>query len=138
MRGGEQPSDDAPTSFAKGWVGRLWEGLRNSGGTENGTLHRRRSPGVAEPLSITRITVLAVLAMAALFEGLVLVSLEIRQKDIQREILQEILRNQNLQVLENNLDIELAGLESPERIAEIAGNQLGLAMPNHQQIQVLP
>jgi len=91
-----------------------------------------------EPLSINRVTVLALFAMAALFEALVLVSLDIRQKNVQKEILQEIQRNQNLQILENNLDIELAGLESPERIAEIARNHLGLAMPNHQQIQVLP
>jgi len=138
MRDGHQPSDDAPTSPSKGWFRRLWESIRNSGSSENGLLHRRRSSGIAEPLSINRMTVLAVFAMAALFEALVLVSLDIRQKDVQKEILQEIQRNQNLQILENNLDIELAGLESPERIAEIARNQLGLAMPNHQQIQVLP
>uniref|UniRef100_A0A7C4RPR6 Cell division protein FtsL n=1 Tax=Desulfatirhabdium butyrativorans TaxID=340467 RepID=A0A7C4RPR6_9BACT len=136
MKNGHQP--DAPTSPSKGWFRRLWESIRNSGSSENGLSHRRRSPGIVEPLSINRVTVLALFAMAALFEALVLVSLDIRQKNVQKEILQEIQRNQNLQILENNLDIELAGLESPERIAEIARNHLGLAMPNHQQIQVLP
>lgn len=137
MKRFHQLSDDVSASPWKRWF-RFWKGFRNSGGSEDGVSHRHRLPGVMEPLPANRVTLLAVFGMAALFEALVLVSLDIRQKDVQKEILQEIQRNQNLQILENNLDIELAGLESPERIAEIARNHLGLAMPNHQQIQVLP
>ncbi len=132
-----QPSDDAPASVFKGWF-RLLKMIPRRDEPEKGAAHRRRSPGVVEPLPTNRMTLLVLLAMAALFEALVLVSLDIRQKSIQKEILQEIQRNQNLQMLENNLNIEIAGLESPERIAEIARSSLGLAMPNHQQIQVLP
>ncbi len=131
------PSDDAPTSPSKGWFG-LWKGFRKGDGSEKAASHHRRLPGIVEPLPANRMTALVLFALMALFEAIALVSLDIRQKNVQKEILQEIQRNQNLQILENNLNIELAGLESPERIAEIARNHLGLAMPNHQQIQVLP
>ncbi|MEW6260787.1 MAG: cell division protein FtsL [Thermodesulfobacteriota bacterium] len=116
----------------------MWKGFRKGDGSENAASHHRRLPGIVEPLPANRMTALVLFALMALFEAIALVSLDIRQKNVQKEILQEIQRNQNLQILENNLNIELAGLESPERIAEIARNHLGLAMPNHQQIQVLP
>ena len=40
--------------------------------------------------------------------------------------------------LQNNLKIELASLKSPDRIAKIAKNQLGLKTPNPAQVIVIP
>lgn len=39
---------------------------------------------------------------------------------------------------QNNLKIELARLKSPERIAEIAKNQLGLTTPAPEQTVIIP
>jgi cell division protein FtsL len=97
------------------------------------------------PLSVTidslpagRLTALLLLIMATLFEAIIFVKMDIRDKKIQKEIVQELQRNQSLMILENNLDIEIAGLSSPERIAQIAKDQLGLSTPSHEQLQVLP
>lgn len=76
--------------------------------------------------------------MATLFEAIIFVKMDIRDKKIQKEIVQELQRNQSLMILENNLDIEIAGLSSPERIAQIAKDQFGLSTPSHEQLQVLP
>lgn len=40
--------------------------------------------------------------------------------------------------LQSNLKIELAALKSPERIARIAREELGLVMPNAKQTIVMP
>jgi cell division protein FtsL len=40
--------------------------------------------------------------------------------------------------MQNNLKIELARLKSPERIAAIAQQRLGLGVPNPEQIVVIP
>jgi cell division protein FtsL len=40
--------------------------------------------------------------------------------------------------MQNNLKIELARLKSPNRIAGIATNQLGLTMPTSEQIIIIP
>ena len=42
-------------------------------------------------------------------------------------------RQQHLLALQNNLKIELARLKSPQRIAQIARERIGLVMPSAQQ-----
>ncbi|MDP2644182.1 MAG: cell division protein FtsL [Desulfobacterales bacterium] len=45
---------------------------------------------------------------------------------------------QQLITNQNNLKVELARLKSPERIAKIAREKLGLTMPNPEQMIMLP
>jgi cell division protein FtsL len=40
--------------------------------------------------------------------------------------------------LQNNLKVELASLKSPDRIAKIAKNQLGLKTPTPAQVIIIP
>lgn len=47
-------------------------------------------------------------------------------------------KHQELEVVHSNLRIEMARLESPERIAGIAGSQMDLAAPSPEQIIVMP
>jgi cell division protein FtsL len=54
------------------------------------------------------------------------------------EISKETKKHQELTALQNNLKIELATLKSPERIAKIAKNQLGLIMPTPDQTIIIP
>ena len=54
------------------------------------------------------------------------------------EIAKETMRHQDLINFQNNLKIELARLKSPERIAKIAKNQLGLIMPTQEQMIIIP
>lgn len=54
------------------------------------------------------------------------------------QISTEIQKQHELVALENNLKIELASLKSPERIAEIAKNQLGLITPTQHQLIIIP
>ena len=49
----------------------------------------------------------------------------------------EAIRQKSI-ALQNNLKIELAVLKSPERIARIARDKLGLVMPNSKQTIVMP
>lgn len=50
------------------------------------------------------------------------------------EISQEVQSQKDLIKLKNNLNIELASLKAPERIAKIAKNQLGLKTPTIDQV----
>ncbi|MEA1899558.1 MAG: cell division protein FtsL [Thermodesulfobacteriota bacterium] len=54
------------------------------------------------------------------------------------EISNENKKNRNLINLQNNLKVELARLKSPERLAKIAKNQLGLKTPTPKQIIIIP
>lgn len=54
------------------------------------------------------------------------------------EISNENNKNRNLINLKNNLKVELARLKSPERLAKIAKNQLGLKTPTPEQIIIIP
>ena len=49
------------------------------------------------------------------------------------EISSERNRQQQILTLQNNLKIELARLKSPQRIAQMARERLGLVMPNARQ-----
>lgn len=54
------------------------------------------------------------------------------------EISQLVQEQQRLSELQANLKIELARLKAPQRIARIAGEQLGMTLPSARQIVVLP
>ena len=54
------------------------------------------------------------------------------------EISRETQRHQDLINFQNNLKVELARLKSPERIAKIAKNQLGLITPTREQMIIIP
>jgi len=54
------------------------------------------------------------------------------------EISSENNKNRKLITLQNNLKVELASLKSPERLAKIAKNQLGLKTPTPAQIIIIP
>ncbi|MCK4618575.1 MAG: cell division protein FtsL [Desulfobacterales bacterium] len=54
------------------------------------------------------------------------------------EISNENNKNRKLITLQNNLKVELARLKSPERLAKIAKNQLGLKTPTPEQIIIIP
>ncbi len=54
------------------------------------------------------------------------------------EISKETKKQQELVALQNNLKIELASLKSPERIAKIAKDQLGLIVPSKGQTITIP
>ena len=47
-------------------------------------------------------------------------------------------RNQILITRQNNLKIELARLKSPQRIEQIAKQQMGLTTPKREQVVVIP
>jgi len=53
-------------------------------------------------------------------------------------ITEEKKRNKELVNLQKNLQVELAGLKSPDRIGRIAREKLGLVMPEPKQIIVIP
>ncbi|OEU61135.1 MAG: hypothetical protein BA867_00605 [Desulfobacterales bacterium S5133MH16] len=54
------------------------------------------------------------------------------------EISRETQRHQDLINFQNNLKVEMARLKSPERIAKIAKNQLGLITPTQEQMIIIP
>lgn len=54
------------------------------------------------------------------------------------EITKEEKNQRDAMALQNQLKVEIAHLKSPERIAEIARDQLGLTVPAPEQIKVLP
>lgn len=54
------------------------------------------------------------------------------------EITKEEKNQRDLIAMQNQLKVELAHLKSPERIAEIARDQLGLTPPAPEQIKVIP
>ncbi len=54
------------------------------------------------------------------------------------KITEEKKRNRELINLQKNLQVELAGLKSPDRIGRIARERLGLIIPEPKQIIVIP
>jgi cell division protein FtsL len=54
------------------------------------------------------------------------------------EISKQAKRHQDLITLKNNLKVEMARLKSPERIAKIAKDQLGLITPTPEQMIIIP
>ena len=54
------------------------------------------------------------------------------------EITKETNNKQSLITLQNSLQIELARLKSPKRLAEIASNKLNLTRPTPKQVIIIP
>ncbi len=57
---------------------------------------------------------------------------------VQYEISKATRKQQRLLALQDNLKIELANLKSPQRIATIAREQLGLMTPTSKQMVPIP
>lgn len=57
---------------------------------------------------------------------------------VKYEIQEQTTRIRKLSAMQDNLKIELARLKSPQRIAKIAREQLGLVMPTPKQTIVIP
>jgi cell division protein FtsL len=57
---------------------------------------------------------------------------------VKYEISRATEKHQNLAALRDNLKIEQARLKSPQRIADIAKNQLGLITPTPKQMLQIP
>ena len=58
--------------------------------------------------------------------------------DVGYDISKETRKQHELIALQNNLKIELASLKSPERIAKIARDKLGLKVPTKSQTITIP
>jgi cell division protein FtsL len=54
------------------------------------------------------------------------------------EMTKDVEANRKQMLIQNSLVVELARLKSPERISEIARQQLKLEPPSHEQMVVLP
>ena len=54
------------------------------------------------------------------------------------EISRAVIRQKEFVALQNNLNLELASLKSPARIAEIAKTRFGLKMPTAEQMIIIP
>ncbi len=54
------------------------------------------------------------------------------------EISKVAIRQKEFVALQNNLNLELASLKSPARIAEIAKIRFGLKMPTSEQMIIIP
>ncbi len=54
------------------------------------------------------------------------------------EISKAAIRQKEFVALQNNLNLELASLKSPARIAEIAKIRFGLKMPTSEQMIIIP
>ena len=57
---------------------------------------------------------------------------------IKYEISKATRRQQQLVALQDNLKVEQANLKSPQRIAKIARDQLGLIKPTSKQMVIIP
>ena len=85
-----------------------------------------------------------VLAACLIFMGLFIIELLFytwcRVQSIQvRYEISELAANQDrLMMMQDNLKIELARLKSPQRIAKIAQQQLGLILPTNKQLILVP
>ena len=80
------------------------------------------------------------LIFMGLFIGELLFYTWCRVQSIQvRYEISELTANQDqLAMMQDNLKIELARLKSPQRIAKIAKDQLGLILPTNQQLILVP
>ena len=82
----------------------------------------------------------ACLIFMSLFIGELLFYTWCRVQSIQvRYEISELTADQDrLAMLQDNLKIELARLKSPQRIAKIAKEQLGLILPTNKQLMLIP
>jgi cell division protein FtsL len=87
----------------------------------------------------TRIVIIWFIIMAVFIAELLIYTWSrVQSVKVGYEISNENNKNRNLINLQNNLKVELARLKSPERLAKIAKNQLGLKTPAPEQIIIIP
>lgn len=87
----------------------------------------------------TRIVIIWFIIMAVFIAELLIYTWSrVQSVKVGYEISNENNKNRNLINLQNNLKVELARLKSPERLAKIAKNQLGLKTPTPEQIIIIP
>ena len=85
-----------------------------------------------------------VLAACLIFMGLFIVELlfytwcRVQCIQVRYEISELGTHQEQLKRLQDNLKIELARLKSPQRIAKIARQQLGLVVPTSKQLIIIP
>ncbi len=96
--------------------------------------NKRIKNGNASPPTIFWMVVMAVF----LAELLLYTWCRVQSTKIGYNIATEKERHQELLSLQKNLEIELTQLKSPNRIAGIARDQLGLDIPKLNQIRSLP
>jgi cell division protein FtsL len=85
-----------------------------------------------------RMTVVVTLLAILMMEALVFAWCRHRCVQIGYETTREMETKRSLTALENNLRVELSRLRSPERIATLAREQLGLTLPNPERMYILP
>ena len=85
-----------------------------------------------------------ILAACLIFMGLFIAELlfytwsRVQCIQVRYEISELAADQQRLEMLQENLKIELARLKAPQRIANIARQQLGLVAPTSKQLIVIP
>jgi cell division protein FtsL len=84
------------------------------------------------------------LAAGLVFMGLFMAELlfytwcRVQSVQVRYEISEMTAKQEQLITFQDNLKIELARLKSPQRIAKIAEQQLGLITPTTQQLRLIP
>ena len=96
-----------------------------------------RSPK-AKPRSLKSIAGYLLLLSIFVAELLIYTWCRVQYVQVGYQITKETARQQQLLALRDNLRIEHARLKSPQRIAKIAREQLGLITPNPDQVVELP
>ena len=85
-----------------------------------------------------------VIAAGLIFMGLFIGELlfytwcRVQSIQVRYEISELTADQDRLVMLQDNLKIELARLKSPQRIAKIAKEQLGLILPTNKQLMLIP
>ena len=85
-----------------------------------------------------------VLAACLIFMGLFIAELlfytwcRVQSIQVRYEISELTADQERLVMLQDNLKIELARLKTPQRIAKIAKQQLGLISPTNKQLIIIP
>ncbi len=85
-----------------------------------------------------RMTVVVILLGILVMEAMVFAWCRNRCVQIGYETTREMETKRSMTALENNLRVELSRLRSPERIATIAREKLGLELPNPERMYILP
>jgi cell division protein FtsL len=92
----------------------------------------------AKPRSLKSIAGYLLLLSVFVTELLIYTWCRVQYVQVGYQITKETAKQQQLLALRDNLRIEQARLKSPQRIAKIAREQLGLITPNPDQVVELP
>ena len=97
-----------------------------------------KKTGNAKPRSLKWIAGYLILLLIFVAELLIYTWCRVQYVQVGYQITKETARQQQLLALRDRLKIEHARLKSPQRIAKIAREQLGLITPNPDQVIELP